>query len=82
MSGNELIELFAYFSAIVALTWRFSSKRPAMTTIFDRFALTGCIFATLSFFAASYRFRPWVLIFGLAALVVAWHFRAPRLAIE
>jgi hypothetical protein len=82
MPRMELAELLVFSIGVVALTFRFVGKRPAMTTFFDRIALTLFAFTALSWLFTPYRFPPWRLLFGGIALLIAWcahHFpRTPR----
>jgi len=72
ITQTDMVELLVYALAVVALTFRFLGKRPAMTTIFDRIALTSFVFVTFRQVLVPYRFPPWWMLAGLAALFVAW----------
>jgi hypothetical protein len=72
ISRLELAELLAYAVAVVALTWKFVGKRPAPTTLLDRFALTFFVLATFRQVVMPDRFLPWSLLLGAVGLLIAW----------
>ena len=72
MTRTWLAEFLAFVFIVVALTSRFVGKRPAMTTVFDRVALTFFVFATFKQVTIPYRFPPWPLVSGVIALFIAW----------
>ncbi len=72
MTRTGVVEFLAYALAVVALTSRFVRKRPAMTTLFDRIALTFFVFATFKQVITPYRFPPWPILSGVIALFTAW----------
>jgi heme A synthase len=72
ISRLELAELVLYSLAVVALTWRFLAMRPAMTTLWDRLALTFFVVAMLNQLTVHYSFPPVWMALGLLALAIAW----------
>lgn len=54
----RLAEFLLYSLAVVALTWRFVVRRPAMTTLVDRLALTFFVVANLNQLVVPYSFPP------------------------
>jgi hypothetical protein len=72
ITRTDVAELLAYVLAVVALTSRFVGKRPAMTTVVDRLALTFFVFTSLKQVISPYHFPPWPLLSGLIALLLAW----------
>jgi hypothetical protein len=74
ISRSGLTELFAYSLAAVLLTSRFVGKRPAQTTVVDRFALTLFVFTSFGSIGVPRRFALWLLLSGVLALLAAWCF--------
>jgi heme A synthase len=69
---TEAMEIVVVCLIVIVLTWRFVGKRPAPTTLFDRFALTFLVLATIRQATIAYHWPPMPLILGLSALLVAW----------
>ena len=65
-------EILVYALIVVALTYRFARKRPAVTSIVDRVALTFFVVVSLNQSAVPYSFPPLSLTLGLLALAIAW----------
>jgi hypothetical protein len=72
ISRLELAEFVLYSLVVVALTWRFLASRPAMTTLWDRLALTFFVVAILNQLTVHYSFPPLWMALGLLALAIAW----------
>ncbi len=71
-SRLEVAEFLAYALAVVLLTTRFMSERPAPTTFVDRIALTVFVLAQVFELIHPNHFLHWPLLVGLAGLLSAW----------
>lgn len=72
-SRTEVAEFLAFCVAAIALTARFVGRRPAPTTVFDRFALTFFVFAVLKQILSPNGSLKWPLLLGgVALLLAAW----------
>ena len=75
MPRIETAEFIIGVTLVVALTWRLVRSRPAMTTVVDRVALTCFVLALINqMFVPDPRpgTPPISIVFGFAALSVAW----------
>jgi hypothetical protein len=72
MTRTDAWETLAYIVTVVLLTSRFVGRRPAMTTIFDRIALTAFVWTLFVQATVTYRFPPVPLLSGFVALFAAW----------
>ncbi len=81
ITRTGVAELLAYALIVVVLTSRFVGKRPAMTTVLDRIALTFFAFATFRQILMPHLFPAWWLFAGVTALLIAWcAYRSKRAA--
>lgn len=72
ISRLELAAFLVYSLAVVALTWRFLVRRPAMTTLVGRLFLTSFVIAILNQLVITYSFPPLWMTLGLSGLGTAW----------
>jgi len=71
-SRSAAAEAFVGCIVVIALTWRFVGRRPAVTTFLDRLALTFFVLAIIKQMESPYQWPPFPLISGFTALVIAW----------
>jgi hypothetical protein len=72
LTRTGVLALLAYALSVVVLTSRFVGKRPAMTTVLDRIALTFFVFGTFKQVLMPHPFPAWWLLAGVTALFIAW----------
>lgn len=72
MTRTGVLELLVFALSVIVLTSRFVGKRPAMTTVLDRIALTLFVFVTFKQVLMPRPFPVWWLLAGVTALFVAW----------